>query len=134
MKKILLDTNAYVRFLAGDREVLAGLATAGIVYMSVVVLGELYAGFRGGKKEVANRKVLEQFLSKPTVRVLEVTQETSEVFGEVKALLKKTGTPLPINDVWIAAHALETGTVLFTYDRHFQKVPGVRLWERVFAD
>jgi tRNA(fMet)-specific endonuclease VapC len=62
---------------------------------------------------------------------LNATAETAEVFGQVKSSLRKSGTPLPINDVWIAAHALETGSVVVTYDVHFKSIPGLRLWERV---
>lgn len=129
MRQILLDTNAYVRFLAGDERVLASLAGADRVYMSVFVLGELNAGFRAGKKGRENRRILESFLEKPSVAVLEATRETAEIFGIVKDSLRKAGKPIPVNDVWIAAHALETGSVLVTYDGHFQAVPGLRIWE-----
>lgn len=129
MNKVILDTNAYVRFLGGDEKVLEALAGAKIVYLSIFVLGELFAGFQGGNKAVENKKILRDFLNKPTVRTLDATTETAEIFGLVKNSLKKVGTPLPINDVWIAAHALETGSVVVTYDSHFSKVPGLRLWD-----
>lgn len=129
MKKILLDTNAYVRFLRGNEEVMAGLARADSIFMSVFVLGELLAGFRAGSKERANRQILERFLLKPTVSVVEATIETADVFGFVMSSLRKSGTPIPINDVWIAAHCLETGSTLVTYDDHFAQIPGLRLWD-----
>jgi tRNA(fMet)-specific endonuclease VapC len=97
--------------------------------MSVFVLGELNAGFRAGKKGRENRRILERFLEKPSVAVLEATRETAEIFGIVKDSLRKAGKPIPVNDVWIAAHALETGSVLVTYDDHFRVVPGLRVWE-----
>ena len=131
MKKVLLDTNAYVRFLGGDEKVLEALAAAEIVYLSIFVQGELFAGFQGGKKAVENKKILRDFLNKPTVRTLDATSETAEIFGLVKNTLKKAGTPLPVNDVWIAAHALETGSVVVTYDIHFTKVQGLRLWDLI---
>jgi tRNA(fMet)-specific endonuclease VapC len=130
MKKVLLDTNAYTSFLAGEERVLDVLGVAETVYMSAVVLGELFAGFRGGTKERENKESLERFLAKPTVAVLDVTRETAEIFGELKAALKKNGAPIPINDVWIAAHAVETGAVLVSFDAHFQNVPSVRLWSK----
>jgi len=129
MKKILLDTNTYTRYLAGDEKVLDVIAKAEIVFMSVFVLGELYAGFKGGKKEKQNKQLLTSFLQKPTVNILDATIETSEIFGEVKQLLKEAGTPLPINDVWIASHGIETGSVIISYDSHFKNVPGLRLWD-----
>jgi tRNA(fMet)-specific endonuclease VapC len=93
------------------------------------VLGELYAGFAGGTKGRENRQALQRFLSKPTVKILNATAETAEVFGHVKSDLKKAGNPIPINDVWIAAHAIETGAVVITYDSHFRKVAGLRIWD-----
>ena len=131
MKKILLDTNAYVRFLRGDERVLGYLAQADTVFMSVFVLGELLTGFRAGGKEKDNRRVLERFLLKSSVTVLDGTIDTADLFGLVMASLKKSGTPIPINDVWIAAHALETGSVLVTFDEHFTAVPGLRLWDEL---
>jgi tRNA(fMet)-specific endonuclease VapC len=129
MNRILLDTNAYARLLAGDERILAALAGADRVFISVFVLGELNAGFRAGEKGRENRRILERFLEKPSVAVLEATRETAEFFGIVKDSLRKAGKPIPLNDVWIAAHALETGSVLVTYDSHFRVVPGLRIWE-----
>jgi tRNA(fMet)-specific endonuclease VapC len=128
MKNILLDTSGYIRLLSGNQEVLEVIASVEIVYMSIFVLGELYAGFSGGSKEKENREILIHFLLKPTVKILNATAETAEVFGMIKNQLKSAGTPLPIKDVWIAAHAIETGSVVVTYDKHFKEVTGLRLW------
>ena len=129
MKRILLDTNAYSHLLTGDEKVLSLLAESDVVYMSIFVLGELYAGFKGGNREQENMQLLKLFIQKPTVEILEATEETSKVFGQVKNNLKKAGTPLPVNDVWIAAHTLESGSKLITYDVHFREIPDLRLWE-----
>ena len=129
MKSVVIDTNAYTRLLAGAEDVLDVIGTAEIVYMSIFVLGELYAGFAGGTQERDNKNALDSFLLKPTVKILNATSETAKVFGMVKQDLKRAGTPLPINDVWIAAHALETGSTLITYDRHFKKIAGLRRWD-----
>ena len=131
MKTVLMDTNAYTGLLTGSKDVLTAIASADTVYMSIFVLGELYAGFHGGKREQRNRETLNRFLGKPTVKILNATSETAEVFGFVKSQLKRAGTPLPINDVWIAAHALETGSVVVSLDRHFRKVAGLRLWDGI---
>jgi len=131
MKKILLDTSAFVRFLRGDEKVMTYLAQADSVYMSGFVLGELYAGFKAGGKDRNNRQILERFLLKPTVTVLEATVETADIFGHIIVSLRKSGNPIPINDVWIAAHALETGSILVTYDDHFAQIPGLRLWDEI---
>ena len=129
MKKVLLDTNAYTALLKGDESVLDALAQAKTVFMSVFVLGELYAGFKGGSKETKNRKQLDDFLSRPSVRILTATQETSDIFGTIKHRLRTAGTPIPINDVWIAAHATESGSHIVTFDSHFNAVSGLLLWQ-----
>jgi tRNA(fMet)-specific endonuclease VapC len=132
MNKILLDTNCYVAYLAGDREVLQMLTEAKTTFMSIFVLGELYAGFIGGTRERENRNILSIFLKKPSVTILNASSETAELFGTVKGSLKQAGRPIPINDVWIAAHSLEYGAVLVTRDKHFFNIPGLRLWDTGF--
>ncbi|MCP4627631.1 MAG: type II toxin-antitoxin system VapC family toxin [bacterium] len=131
MKKIVIDTSAYTKLLAGEEDVLEVIGSAEIVYMSIFVLGELYAGFAGGTKERDNKDALNRFLLKPPVKTLNATSETAKIFGMVKQELKKAGNPLPINDVWIAAHTLETGSTLITYDKHFKKIAGLRHWDEV---
>jgi tRNA(fMet)-specific endonuclease VapC len=130
MKRVLLDTNGFSALARGDAAVLAALSEADVVYLSAVVLGELRAGFKGGAAEKANREALQRFLERPTVRTLAVTPDTAEVYASVKHALKQAGTPIPINDVWICAHALEIGAVVITDDAHFDRVPGVRVWVR----
>lgn len=132
MKKVLIDTNAYASFLYGDKAVLEVLAKAQIAYMSIFVLGELYAGFRGGEKQRQNKLLLEEFLQKPSVSVLDATRETSEIFGQIRYSLKSAGTPMPINDVWIASHVFETGSILISFDSHFLKIPGLRIWDEIY--
>ncbi len=129
MKKILLDTNAYTKLLLGDEIILNALAKADKIYISTISLGELFAGFKEGIKEKENKKLLEKFLGKPQVEVIDVDKETAEIFGEIKYKLIKIGKPLPINDVWIAACAIEEGAVIVTYDKHFISVPGARVWD-----
>ena len=131
MKKILPDTNVLTRFFAGNEKALPALAEADTVLLSVFVLGELYAGFRAGKKEKQNKDIIRRFLEKATVTVLDATHETAEVYAQVKDGLRKAGRPIPINDVWIAAQALETGAVLLTHDSHFQVIHGLRIWDEL---
>jgi tRNA(fMet)-specific endonuclease VapC len=126
MKKIILDTNAYIGFLKGRTDILDTIAEADAVYMSTIVLGELFAGYYGGSKFHRNKRQLDSFLEKTKVRLVHVTYETAEIFGDIKNKLKTAGTPLPLNDIWIAAHAIETGSKLVTLDKHFENIPGVR--------
>ncbi|RKX70525.1 MAG: hypothetical protein DRP60_15670 [Spirochaetes bacterium] len=125
MKRILLDTNAYSALMKGDTGVLDALSEADEVCLSVFVIGELYYGFNNGNREKQNREELSRFLKKPTVKIVHTTLETAEIFGRLKSNLKKQGTPVPINDLWIAALAIETGSFLLTFDMHFQSIPGV---------
>lgn len=132
MKKVLLDTSGYTNLLKGDESILDLLGNAEMILMSVFVLGELYAGFMGGKKEKENRKQLSAFLQRNTVRILPAGEDTAEIFGEIKNRLKIAGTPVPINDVWIAAHVFESGAHLITFDKHFSLIPGILLWKESF--
>ncbi len=130
MTAILLDTNAIVALFKGDASILEMAARADCVYVSAITVGELEAGFRGGSRYAENLAILNRFLSKPTVAVLPVGRETGECFGRVKDALRRKGSPIPINDVWLAAQSMETGAVLVSYDRHFEAVAGLRLWTR----
>jgi tRNA(fMet)-specific endonuclease VapC len=127
VKKVLLDTNAYSALMNGSENVLAALGGADTVYLSIFVIGELLTGFYGGKRGEENRKMFERFKAGSTVKILHGTEDTSEIFASVKHALANAGTPIPINDIWIASHTLETGAVLLTNDRHFEKVPGLRI-------
>lgn len=131
MRKIFLDSNAYTFYIKGYSIIEKELEKADNVYISTVVLGELFAAFKKGKKEKENLGFLKRFLSKLTVEILPVSRETAEVYGQIKNLLDKQGTPIPSNDLWIAAGAIETGSVLVTYDIHFLKVPGLRVWNKL---
>jgi len=128
VRKILLDTNAYSSFLGGDTDVFNLIVSADVVQVSTIVIGELYFGFYGGNKFQQNKDRLESFLKKSNVRVIGITLETSEIFGELQNNLKRQGKPIPVNDVWIAAQAIENGAKLVTYDAHFENVSGLRLW------
>ncbi len=128
MNRILLDTNAYTAFLTGNERVLNALAEAETTFFSAIVIGELYAGFCGGNRLKENKALLARFLQKSNVRVLDVTAETGEVFGQIKNELQKAGTPIPLNDIWLAAQAMETGSVIVSFDAHFDQVSGLRRW------
>ena len=129
MSRVLIDSNAYSRFISGNRAVAEALNAAGSVLMSVFVLGELLAGFKAGARESKNREVLAAFMNKPSVRFLPAGEDTADYFGRIWAALRAAGRPIPINDIWVAAQALETGSVLITYDAHFAEIQGLRLWD-----
>ncbi len=123
--KVLLDTNAYTALLRGHAGVADRVRRADQVLLSTVVAGELLFGFRHGSRYEANRRELEEFLDSPYVSRLDVTWVTAERFGRITAALRRKGRPLPTNDIWIAAHALESGADLLSFDRHFEQVDGL---------
>jgi len=131
MKKILIDSDAYTFFIKGDKDVQWELENADKVYVSVIVLGELLAAFKKGSREKENLKLLSKFLAKITVETLIVSKETAEVNAETKKLLENIGKPIPSNDLWIASQAIETGSMLITFDKHFLHIPGLRLWNKI---
>ena len=120
---VLLDTSAYSALQRGHQTILDVLRRSETVAVPAVVLGEMYSGFRAGNRLAENTAQLAQFLSKPSVRVLNVTQETALRYAEVDVYLRKKGRPIPRNDVWIAAVALEHGLQLLTLDDHFREIP-----------
>ena len=131
MNRILLATNACSFFFKGDRDVRLAVVGAEVIWVPIFALGELHTGFRAGARFEQNLRMLNNFLAEPGVRVLEVTANTAEIYGRIRADLKRAGTPLPVNDVWSAAQAMEHGAVVISYDRHFLKVPGLRVWPRL---
>jgi tRNA(fMet)-specific endonuclease VapC len=133
MKRVMLDTNAYAALLAGDDVVKDALAAAADVLLPIFVVGELEAGFRGGVRYSENTAVFKRFLAQGSVRVVGAENETARIYGELKDGLKRAGTPIPANDIWIAAAAIEHAAVLITYDRHFASVRPLRLWHGLEA-
>lgn len=128
---ILLDTNAYTKFVDGDRDIWRKIKNSGTVYFSTIVLGELYTGFMGGTKEAENIARLNKFLHYSKIEILNVSSKTAEIFGKVWGKLKRGGTPLPHNDIWIAAHAIEKDVDLISYDKHFLSVDGLKMWKNL---
>ncbi len=125
MKRILIDTNIYSHAFRGDEDVVETLRKADEIGFTVISIGELLAGFKGGGREKDNIEELEEFLDSPRVVVYKVDDQTSEFYASVLDALKKAGTPIPTNDIWIAATAFQHGLKLFTKDLHFQHVAGL---------
>jgi len=123
--KILLDTNAYSALLRGHADVARRVRGAEQVLVSAVVVGELLFGFRNGSRYEASRQEMEELLASPFVSLLPVGLVTADRFGRIAAALKRKGRPLPTNDIWIAAHAMESGAELLSFDRHFAEIDGL---------
>lgn len=123
--RVLLDTNAYVALRRGHAGVAEAVRGSSGVVFSAVVAGELLHGVYSGSRAAANQRDLEAFLDRPEVEFLPVTWATADRFGRIASALKRKGTPIPSNDIWIAAHALEVGADLISLDRHFERVDGL---------
>lgn len=123
--RLVLDTSAYSWLRSGHPEVRAWFRAAKAVYLPIIVIGELHAGFRLGSRVAENRRALEELLSLAYVHVREVTESVADHYGSVFAELRRQGTPIPTNDLWIAATTLDTGGHLLTFDKHFSRVSGL---------
>jgi tRNA(fMet)-specific endonuclease VapC len=125
MTRQLLDSSAYITFKKRHPEIVETLSRAEEIWVSPIVLGELRAGFLHGSKRDRNERELRIFLESPRVSVLAVNEETSERYATIRVALKKAGTPVAANDIWIAASAMQHGLPILTSDRDFQKIPQV---------
>ena len=125
MSSYCLDTSAYSNFRRGNEEVAALLDRAELVGVSTVALGELRTGFLLGGRRRRNETELDAFLDSSVVEVLPVDSETSHQYAEIVAELRKAGTPIPTNDIWIAATAARNGTTVLTGDDHFERIARV---------
>jgi tRNA(fMet)-specific endonuclease VapC len=117
--RLALDTNRYTDLCRGDRSVVETVELADEVWLPFVVLGELRAGFAVGTQGPRNESVLRRFLMKPGVGVLYADEQTTHHYGGVYRQLRKQGTPIPSNDMWVAALVLQHSLVLCARDTHF---------------
>lgn len=125
MKRILLDTSAYSNLMRGNMKISELLDDADEVFLCSIVVGELLAGFKRGSREQENKAILKDFLSISNVGTLNIDDSTAERYSIILDYLKKSGTPIPTNDIWIAASVMQNGLVLLTADQHFSLLPQV---------
>jgi len=123
--RVALDTSAYSALMRGHREVASLVRRAEAVLLPAVVAGELLYGFRFGSRFEENAARLEAFLDVPSVDLLTVTFVTADRFGRIATALREKGTPIPTNDIWIAAQAMVAGADLLSSDAHFGLVEGL---------
>ena len=125
MRKVLIDTNIYSFAMKGDSDVIGILRKIDRIGFSSISVGELYSGFKGGNREIENREELNLFLDSPRVVVHPVDVETADFYASILNNLREAGTPIPTNDIWIAALAFQHGYKIFTKDKHFNLIPGL---------
>jgi predicted nucleic acid-binding protein len=122
---IAVDTNRYVDFMRGEADALAKFRAASRITLPYIVLGELRAGFACGSRARGNEKALARLLSRSRVQVIWADESTTHLYAQILAELRRRGTPIPTNDLWIAALAIQHGLPLYTRDAHFQNVSGL---------
>lgn len=122
MSRYCLDTSAYVDTLRGDRRCANILDAAAWIGVPAIVLGELRAGFRLGGGGAGEEARLSEFLASPVVALVPVDDDVAQCYADIAADLRRAGTPIPANDVWIAACAAHTGSTVLTADAHFERV------------
>ncbi|MBV9788145.1 MAG: type II toxin-antitoxin system VapC family toxin [Chloroflexi bacterium] len=125
MKDILLDTNAYAAFKQGQAEIVDIVRRASRIGINSVIVGELLAGFAAGSRQAKNRSELQQFLAAHRVVLLTLDEVTADYYATVYSNLRSKGRPIPTNDMWIAASALQHGFAVCTKDGHFKHVDGI---------
>ena len=125
MSRYCLDTSAYSHFKRGDPRVVELVDGAEWLGMPTIVLGELRVGFLLGGRPKVNEAELREFLSNPVVDVSGVDAEVSRHYAEIVVDLRRAGTPIPTNDIWIAAIAAREGALLLSYDTHFNAISRV---------
>jgi len=123
--KILLDTSAYVGFKRNKSEIVEAIVGAELILFSTVVLGELLFGFRNGSRFKENLADLNHFMEHEAVETVSVGKISADRYSRIAAQLRQQGTPIPTNDIWIAAQTMEHGAELITTDEHFEKINGL---------
>ena len=123
--RIILDSNRYTDYFQSVPEAVHVIQGCDEVHLPFVVLGELRAGFLRGELAQKNERGLVEFLLSPRVSVLLADESTTHVYAELHADCRRKGTPIPTNDLWIAALVRQHGLPLYSRDAHFEKIPGL---------
>lgn len=120
--RLLVDTSAYSAFLRGHEPVAEEIGRADELFVTPIVLGELLAGFRKGTRFEKNLERLREFLRSPRARRVELDDETADRYSLIHDALRRAGTPVSANDLWIAASAMQHGLRVLTTDSHFRRI------------
>ena len=122
---VALDTNAYSDFMRGDPARVQVIRAARHLFLPLIVLGELRAGFAAGDRASTNAANLQRFLQSPRVSVLLPDEQTSHQYAQLYLQLRQKGAAIPTNDLWIAALVVQHRAILCTSDTHFHHLPQV---------
>jgi tRNA(fMet)-specific endonuclease VapC len=121
--RLALDTNRYTDLCRGERSVVEVVELANEIWLPCIVLGDLRAGFAVGTQGPQNESILRRLLLKPGVAILYADEQTTHHYATVYRQLRKQGTPIPTNDMWIAALVLQHSLTLYDRDAHFDSLP-----------
>jgi len=124
-KRFLLDTNIVIGLFANEYHIINNIRSSEAIFIPAIVIGELFYGAENSSKKEVNKNKIEEFANESTV--LECTIETARQYGRIKSKLKYKGTPIPENDIWIAALSIQNDLILITRDKHFEFVEGLRV-------
>ncbi len=127
MNAVMLDTNVLINIFHDPDSFLDELSDYEQVLLPSIVIGEFRAGLSSGKRDKMIEKMFSDYLKNPAVKVISLSEKTARYYATVFRELKAKGHPIPQNDIWIAAAALECGAPLFTYDSHFSAIPMLQL-------
>lgn len=123
---LVLDTNAHSDWRRSGKW-MNNIAFADRMIIPSVAMGEIFHGFINGTKTEKNQRLFAEFLAEPQVEIAPVGRKTAEIYAEFVQYLRKCGTPIPTNDIWIAAQAHESGGELAARDGHFDVLPMLRI-------
>jgi tRNA(fMet)-specific endonuclease VapC len=125
LSRYCLDTSAYSQFKRGEPEVTALVERADWIGVPSIVIGELLVGFLPGRLRDRNEEELAAFLSHRVVDEIPVDRDVARIYAEIVTTLRRAGTPIPTNDIWIAAAGARAGAPIVTFDDHFGLVERV---------
>lgn len=122
---VALDTNAYSDFMRGDANRVQVVRSAVQIFLPLIVVAELRAGFAAGNQESTNAANLQRFLNSPRTSVLNPDEQTTHHYAQLYLQLRRKSVAIPTNDLWIAALVVQHSLILCTSDNHFQHLPQI---------
>ena len=127
ISSLIVDTNAVTSLLQGKPDAVALFKEVDRLYFPFIVIAEMYSGFRLGTKEKSNRENLSQLFGNSDSEILYPDEITLDQYADIYVSLRKKGKPIPTNDIWIAALALQYHSPLFTFDSHFHHIVQIKV-------
>lgn len=126
--RLAVDTSAYTAFCKNKGMAVAAIQRADQIILPLMVIAELRAGFAMGKRGDKNEQILQRFLNSDRVSIGSPNENTCYIYARLYSYLRRNGTPIPINDLWIASITLQNDAILLTFDQHFHALPQIPKW------